>query len=143
MLVVAEVRFKYADEVGEADDCPPSVAFAADGEAYRWVMNPMSEECFFPAARKNPKRVLGKQEKEKCSLYALSMFNTLENARSRFLALEASVRNIRKTLGTHIARAELCSDDGIRTHPNSTGHFDFFETDGSDVKSKFRIVGEI
>jgi hypothetical protein len=121
--------FKYADKVSQFLGCPPSNFRTPDGTAYRWIHPHDSIRSFLPPGIKDPRRVLKGDSRNKCSLYALSFFNTEISARERFASLKANIcANVEKTLGTHIAAGNLCASHGISTFADRNGHFELFES---------------
>ncbi|MFC2970935.1 hypothetical protein ACFOJE_01730 [Azotobacter bryophylli] len=103
--------------------CPPLVAKPVSREAWRWIAYPQTDQCFLPVAVRNPRRLLEDPEKQ-CSAWGLSMFTSKEAAEAVFLKLEKKIRNIRKTIGSHVGRVSLGPADGLCTPPDKGGHFD-------------------
>ena len=90
-----------------------------------------------------PRRINSKQfskDKMKCSGYSLSLFNTLENAITKYAKLQKNMRNIKKTIGDHIALGSIDKTDGYVTEPNKHGHFDLHEFDDVNLKNKFSVI---
>lgn len=71
------------------------------------------------------------------------MFATEAQARARFGELERNNREIRKTIGTHLASLALTVAHGVQTPENSTGHFDLHEYEGTDLVPVSTIVGAL
>lgn len=131
---------KYASEFKSITDCPPPAAAARDGSAWRFVFDPVNEDSFIPAALQ-PSRPAGKATC--CSEWGLSMFTSETKATKRFQELVKSVPNIRKRIGTHLAKGNLTSDCGLCTEAGSNGHFDLHPEKGADLPARFSIVGEL
>ena len=145
MAAVAEIEYKYKEELAALGGCcPPADASPVDMVAFRYVKDPVSAQCFLPVALKDPRRVLDeKAHGAKCSMYGLSMYSSEASARTRFLALERQIKQIRKKIGSHLARGTLVPSDGVATHPNHAGHFDFFEIASSTVENRFEVMGRL
>ena len=71
------------------------------------------------------------------------MFATEEQARARFTHLEENNREIRKTIGTHLASLGLTTAHGVQTPENTTGHFDLHEYKDADLVSVSTLVGAL
>jgi hypothetical protein len=121
--------FEYQDDldgvVAEGEQCPPPAAHAIARKAWRWVNLPMTAECFKPVAMRNPRRLLQEDDpKKRCSCWALSMHDTEAQSIAAFKALEKKFKQIRKTIGSAVAYAELSPLHGASTLSDSYGHFD-------------------
>lgn len=107
------------------DQCPPSSSRAIAREAWRWVHMPMTAECFNPVAVRNPRRLLSEDDPAKqCSCWALSMHDTEAQSIAAFKALEKKFKQIRKTIGSAVAYAQLTPAHGLSTSSDNYGHFD-------------------
>lgn len=105
--------------------CPPNSAKVRKIVAWRWVFKPMTAQCFFPVAVRNPKKLLQLDAPRlKCSAWGLSMHISKEHSIAAFHALEESFDRIRKVIGTHVAVGELSAAHGVATSADSYGHFD-------------------
>lgn len=136
-------KLKYEDKIKELKNCPSKKAAEQELIAYRWVKNPITSECFNPVAIKTPKRVL-RSESEKCSSYALSMYNLEEKSIVAFKDLEKVNPKIRKTLGGWIAKGFIKKQHGLCTAPNpNNGHFDLYEYTELSIIDSFNIYMEI
>lgn len=133
---------KYADELKDIEtECPNSFASARNCTAYRFVSNPTTNNCFIPQAKKQPKRVQNESDaKKKCELWGLSMFDSLQNAEKRYNLLKKSFKNIKKTLGDHIAEGPITVSSGVCTKIAPSGHFDVYEYSSTNFRPLFRIV---
>lgn len=143
-------RLKYQNLIDEQklnSDCPNKNCRPVDNlEAFRWSFNPIAhEDNFLPKLlydRKKgiPTRINSSDDSVLCSCCALSMFSTLEKAKTKF---ESIPKLNRKLLGyTHIAKGVL-TNDGLISQINNQGHFDFFEYEEVDLKAKFVIIEEL
>jgi|GEM_PF-1180697 len=136
------MEFKYAEEMVLVDNCPPSDAVARETEAFRFVHEEIGDGRNFLCVWKlNPARKLA--EKERCSGLGLSFFISEECARKRYEHLSRSHRNIGKSLGTKLASGTLKNEDGRRSNPGSSGHFDFWEAVGVEFASRFVIIADL
>lgn len=137
------MELKYAQIINKIEDCPPIKAAPVSADGHRFVHSSITDQRnFLPAAMLNPRRKF-KDSHECCSGMALSMFDTKERAKTRYSVLRRMIRSIHQTIGTHLAKGTLTSEDGIATSPTSGGHFDFHEFDGVDLSTKFQIVEEL
>jgi len=71
------------------------------------------------------------------------MFTTEVQARARFAELEEKTREIRKTVGTHLAVVALSPAHGVQTLESLTGHFDLHEYEGVDLVSVSTVVEKL
>lgn len=116
---------KYQKYTKNIPNCPPSECKPANMEAFRFVFGDIDHRNnFLPALLIKPARRLSK-DSDRCSGYALSFFNTLEKAKSRYFELRKKHKNIGKNLGSHIAKGFINKTDSIVTEINKIGHFDF------------------
>lgn len=133
------LQYKYGIEINKLDNCPPADTQERNGEGYRFVFDEIGDERnFLPVLVLNPKRQI--TQTQECSGYALSFFDTLENARRKYESLLRSHRNIGKTLGTYIASGWISNADGFVSPTNAGGHFNLFEFSGCDLSATFQIV---
>ena len=135
---------KYESEMCKVANCPPSTYLQDDITAYRFVYDPMCDKSFLPQGVKSPSRIDKSRDGMKCSLLALSFFSSEDNAKKRYNELKKKMRNINKTLGSHIAKGRLNSSDGVRTEIcDRSGHFDFFEKKGVNLIPNFQIIFDL
>jgi len=141
------MSLKYHDMIKDLPDCPPITGKNITTDSYRFVFNDINHKNnFLPALIITPKRINSKifsEDRMKCSGYALSLFNKLENAIKRYVKLQKSVRNIKKTIGDHIASGLIDKSDGYVTEPNKHGHFDLHEFDDVHLKNKFSVIYDL
>lgn len=133
---------KYASELLDVQTlCPNSFSSAKNCTGFRFVSKPMTDECFIPQAKKNPRRIQNESDaKKKCELWGLSMFDSLYNAEKRYLLLKKSLKNIKETLGDHIAEGPITISSGVCSKISSNGHFDVYEYTGNQFQSSFKII---
>lgn len=139
---------EYQSEVTEVAKtgiaCPPELATESSREAYRWVFNPITERCFHPQAVRNPPRLLNERDPERrCSCWALSMHETLNQSISAFQALEKTFRNAKKVIGNSVAQGILAQADGLSTPADRSGHFDLHPYKASALTIKFSVVAAL
>lgn len=128
----------------EGSRCPPEdLVFANNAEAYRFTQNPISENCFLPVAAIKPNRLIGKKSEEQCSMYALSMFDTVEQAKRRMEKLTKINSELKNILGSWLAKGVLSNDLGMKTISDSKGHFDFHEFSVGSVSSCFIVTEKL
>lgn len=139
------MQFKYLVYLETLTNCPPNTCQTRNMNAYRFIFEDVDHQNNFkPVLIIDPKRVLGPDtEPVKCSGYALSFFDSSENARSRYKALTRSHKNIGQKLGSHIAKVQVDVMDGVCSEPNKSGHFDLHEYQETDFRHKILDVERI
>ncbi|HVA51351.1 MAG TPA: hypothetical protein VNH11_33730 [Pirellulales bacterium] len=122
---VRSERLKYADDLARLINCPPSDARQCQpSRVFRFVHDLITDERnFIPPAKLNPARKF-KDDEERCSAHALSMFISQPQAVSFFTGLKRRYPNIHKVLGANLSAGTLADTDGLATTPDSRGHFD-------------------
>ena len=134
-------QMKYASDLCTLSNCPPIGCKSIKKEAFRFVFNPICEKSFTPQGKKNPQRVSkSTNNSERCSLLGLSMFESEDCAIKRYKYLKKMVKNINKTLGSHLAKGTIQPQYGLITHPNNYGHYDLFEFKDVDLSTDFKIT---
>ncbi|HRJ42001.1 MAG: hypothetical protein KJZ86_18005 [Caldilineaceae bacterium] len=131
----------------DLEDCPPAYYESRDFIAYRFVFANLDHtNNFLPALKISPRRVNSPSfasDTARCLGYAFSLFDTLENARQRYRQISRFNRNFHKILGTHIARGQIESSEGLASPPDRHGHISLHEAESVDLVAKFRVVEEI
>lgn len=141
--------FKYSEELKEVAKRGanlPSLFVPYDTNAYRFVFRNNIPKSYIPAYLMSPKRVTKDEEKHKLSTsgYALSLFNTEDNAVKKYAELSASFRNIKLTIGDTVSYGVLTSKDGMISKTNSSnGHFDLYEFKGCDLAQRFTLLEDV
>lgn len=138
-------QWKYASDLASRVDCPPSGSQPRDRTAFRFVWNPIGPDSFVPIAfrpSRAPQRT-NRRGHSSCSAYGLSMFISEAQARTRFAELEEKNREIRKTIGTHLASLALTTAHGVQTPENRDGHFDLHEYQGADLVPVSNLLGTL
>lgn len=133
-----------------AIDCPPKSYVSLRIEAFRCVFEADDERNFKSQFEKDsekpkpPKRYNEMSDLEKCERMALSMFDSLDNAKRQFYFLRDEQQLNEKAylwLGTRVARAELNESDGVNETPvNKFGHFNHHPALGFDYHKRFKII---
>ncbi|WP_372772362.1 hypothetical protein [Mangrovibacterium sp.] len=143
-------NFKYQEDMKAIREqhnceCPAKHLKAISHmEAYRFVHEDINHKSnFLPQLKDEPARFIDNNGKKKCDYLSLSFFTKAESAKSRFSSLAKTVKNIHKTLGTHIAVGALDSNDGLKTEDCSSNHFDLYEFEEADLKNKFAIIDKL
>lgn len=138
------MQYKFQPEYNQLSEvCPPSAYVANEmGQVYRWVFDSIENpDNFRSQYHKNPKRFQLKSDYEKCQALALSMFNDLDGAKSRFLELaEVIGEKIYQTLGTKIASGYLTSTSGVNGPIERLGHFNHHPALESNYATHFIIL---
>jgi hypothetical protein len=143
------MRFKYEKFINQIPNCPPSDSQRQKITAFRFVFEDLAHENnFILVLSINPQRInTAKFHKnsDKCAGYALSFFNTLENAKKRYFELKykRGLKNIDKILGTHIAQGVIGENDGVVSKVDKHGHFNLHEIEHVDLKNQFSLIGAI
>jgi hypothetical protein len=139
--------FKYQNYINQlSEPCPPSNYQPKAMTAYRFVFEETSSKSknnFLPILMIQPKRQLNFNDTQKCQGYALSLFDTQENAEKRYLKLKKQIKNISKTLGTHLAEGQITQQDGVVSKTDNNGHFSLHEFNNTDLSSKFSIISSL
>lgn len=138
------MNMKYHNELQEIPSCPPPSCQARKMTAYRYVFSPVDVDGFIPQGMKSPGRISASNDNQfKCSLMGLSMFVSQHDAEARFRYLKGKYKNLKKTLGSHLAVGQLTPSMGVASVACSSGHFDFFEFQGISLVGDFSIVCEL
>lgn len=138
--------FKYQTELDQLSvKCPPETCLPTNTSAFRWVFDDMNDvRNFLPVFFQNPQRFLRKREEEKCLAIGLSMFDSVENAETRFRMM---LDNIGKAayvrFGTKIATAELTNTDGVSSQPDMSGHFTNYPLENHRYETRFVPVQQL
>jgi hypothetical protein len=139
------MTFYYEDIISKLEPkCPPESYLPIEREAFRWVFDSIDEpRNFLAQAEKNPKAIVDKPDEEKCEFYALSFFNTADNAKARFQFFSKLSKNAYKRLGTKIARGFLSKEDGLGGKIDQNGHFNFHHIRDHKFFTKFTIIDNL
>ena len=136
------MQWKYAADLSNHPECPPTTVRPHVGDAFRFVHSDLADERnFLPAAKLNPRRKL--RPHEQCFGFSLSLYVTRDTAVKRFTYLHSLHENFPKTAGDSLATCTLCETDGRACNFNLNGHFEFFESDTSDLRPMFSLVEKI
>ena len=71
------------------------------------------------------------------------MFDSIESAIAEFVALAKTVRNIRKTIGSHLAQGNIDASHGVVTPIEKNGHFNLFAAESAEFIGNFVITMEL
>lgn len=135
---------KYQDKLNSVPECPPVGCKKEQITAYRFVFDAMNNDSFLPVAIMDPSRIdNAREERIKCSMYALSMFVSEEKAMKHFNSLKKKNPNIAKSIGNNLAVGTIYPQDGLCSKPNRKGHFDMFEHVNTDLIPNFSISRQI
>ena len=147
------MRFHYQNDYDKLSvDCPPKSYTPKRMKAFRWVFEDIKDGRNFQSQYekhtkqpKPPKRYNDMSDAHKCDNMALSMFNSLENARKRFFFLKNEQpqpmnNNAYRFLGTHIAEGEIDEEDGVNQEPDRKGHFNHHPVENFDYSIKFNNI---
>jgi hypothetical protein len=127
--------------------CPPLDYQQQQRQAFRFVFlleSNNSVNNFLPVLIINPKgKLIPDNPEVQCQGYALSFFDTAENAKLRYGKLTRKRKALRKSLGTHLAQGVLQKDDGLMSRIGPGGHFSLHELKTVDLSGKFQIISEL
>jgi hypothetical protein len=141
-----EMQFKYHDYICEFKECPPKAYESRNLTGFRFVFHDLDcSNNYLPPLAINPKRINTPQFQKvdrKCQGYALSMFDSAENAKLRYIKLLKNIGNISKALGTHVAEFNITEFDGVVSENNQEGHFDLHEFQNISFIGRIRIISE-
>ncbi|WP_248725739.1 hypothetical protein [Enterobacter cloacae] len=137
------MKYMYNSHVGKLPQCPPANAQPAEVTAWRWTFNPFTDKCFSPIAILEPKRLLTIRDGQKCSCWALSMFESQMAAIKRMQQIELSIPNFKKNKGDHVSKVIITKVDGVATSPDNRGHFDFHPYKNFNAMVNAKVVGPI
>ena len=129
--------------IGGYANCPPTMCENKNIMGLRFVFSDFHPNNILPPLVINPKRVNGTRftkESTKCSGHALSMYNSLDNARKAYAKILKVAKNLPKTAGTHIAEFPISHEDGLVTSCNDEGHFDLHEYEGVDFANRMVVI---
>jgi hypothetical protein len=135
--------FEFEEDYNQlSEQCPPKSYNAQNlKEVFRWTFSDIEDERNFQTQfHKNPKRFLQKSDIEQCKALALSMFDNLEGAKSRFTELKEDFRNIYQSLGTNIAKGNISVNCGVNGNIERFGHFNHHPSKGIPAKKSFLIL---
>jgi len=140
------MRYKYQYFIQDFQNCPPSDWEAKNIDAFRFVFEDLNDHRnFIPNSVRNPTRDNSPKYKNdcygKCSGYALSFFDSLENAKKSYQAYKKSIPKFDRIAGTHIAKGKITVDDGVTSWVGESGHFDLHEFENNYLKLRFNIAG--
>jgi len=135
--------YKYEEQLAEHKPCPPRSLTCFAGTAFRFNGEQIDGSAFLPQAISNAQILAGKEKSHCCSLFALSMYESLEKLRNKAqIALETQP-NMLKRLGTFFVEIEIKDCDGERTKANTFGHFDFFERSCFEATSAIKAHAKL
>lgn len=118
------VALKYHRELSAIDGCPGSV-HPCDCVGYRSVHEELGHpRNFEPTALIDPGRLGRSSSAEtRCSLWGLSMYDTLDRLRNMVSRVEKTNTKFRDLVGHYYVVLQLAPGDGRRTNAKK-GHFD-------------------
>jgi hypothetical protein len=139
------MAWKYQKEIENISNCPPDNYEEKYKIAFRWVFKEVNHpNNFRPPLAIEPTRINKGQFKNNpekiCEGHALSLYDTVDNARASYLMLKKRRRKIEQTLGTHIAKGVIAKTNGVVSERDKYGHFNLHEYENIDLKSKFEWI---
>lgn len=141
-------KFKYQEDMDSitADGCVcPRDVFAVNQiDSFRFVFDDINHPYnFLPQLKQQPTRFNSKSSSQKCRFLSLSFYSDIINARQQYEALKSNFPNFTKNVGNCIANGVLNSKDGLASEEDIYTHFDFYEFEDTDLKSKFKIIDQL
>lgn len=139
------MRLKYQKELDffiENGYQLPKLFLPSSKEAYRYVFSKDIQNNHIPPHKLHPSR-LKQQIKDgnvDLSGYALSNFETLNQAVTFYRYLRKSCKNVKKQIGDSLSFGVLKSKDGMITFSDSSGLFDLYESEVCDLNTTFNII---
>jgi hypothetical protein len=125
--------FKYEPEIARLACDLARFTERIERDAFCWAFSPVTDDRNFV-----PRAITIKRDE--CASWALSFFETEQQAKKRMQALMRKNPNIYLKLGTHIASGKLNRENGVSEDCSSDGHFNHHEYDGNDFKQTFTII---
>jgi len=119
--------YLYQEHLNQAGgDCPPKDGYQPINQTVIRIVfeegHPKAENNFVPVGLISPKRLdQATDEFERCQMFGLSFFQTLEQARKRLVG----IKNFEQKLGTHLAQVVVIEKDGIASKTDRNGHITF------------------
>jgi hypothetical protein len=137
-------RLKHLDFLSQIENCPSDDYVEINANVYRWIHAEKNENDFKPLNLiKSPPQRLIDDSDLMCMGYGLSMFDSLENAVSKYRDLHRNKRANQKRIfvedkGTMVANLQVTEEDGIANTPHKTnyGHFTFYEYEDKNLSGK-------
>ena len=131
-------------EIGIAELCPPIECISTEMQAFRFTYELIEDKRNFePVYIKQPRRFNDKSDAEKCSAFGISLFQSEDQALTKYNALQNNIRNIGKAIGTHLAKGKIDYDCGIITPIDEEGHFDLHESNTCNLHNDFIVIKKI
>lgn len=145
-----EPVLKYKSEIDKHGittiGCPDKAVAPQNIIAFRLVWSPIDhKDNFLPniiieVIRKIPfvyAKDKGKREIQICSRCSISLYNSLENVQCMW---DNASAKFKENFGyTHIAEGEINEGDGLVGSISKVGHFGFYEYDGANIFTKFKL----
>lgn len=144
-IIMCKKDLKYNALIKNIVACPADSHTPKDIETvYRLVKSEtLTEKDFQPPAILDPARAIVCADKRKCSMYALSLFDSTTNIKNNFNKLKKRHQNIEKSIGGIIAKGPITQEDGLSSQFTSKGHMDLHEFEGIKLHSIFVIEGNV
>lgn len=144
-----EKKLKYKQLLKEFPNCPPTSFVQVERQAFRWAHATICSNDFLPMnIISDPSPRILDDNDLMCMGYGLSMFDTKENALSRYKWVYEKLREHQQfqfvdDKGDSIALVELIKEDGLADDPNKYGHFTFHEFDAVDLSKRVKYIYNI
>jgi hypothetical protein len=144
-------KLKYQELLSQFPNCPSANYKEIQIKAFRWVHSVEHENDYKPINLINtpPQRLLDETDKM-CMGYGLSLFDSFENAYSKFKGLYFKQRDHLKSIfisdkGQCVATLDLSYSDGLGNEPDvrNYGHFTFHEYGSTNMREKIKSISTI
>lgn len=140
--------FKYSEQIRELIDRgimldETITALQNEMVAYRFAHSEANNNNHKPVYVISPRRIISPISQLSTSGYALSCFNTEDNAESAYRSLSRNFKKISQTIGDALTSGSITSSDGMITSIETSGHFDLYEYSSCDLNVSFTLVKQL
>jgi hypothetical protein len=142
-IMPKQLKYQWLIDREKLHGCPFEHCTERTIEAFRWVYADIKDSRnFMPKLlldeqSKAPRRMNSDADDFKCSCCGLSMFVSLDAARTKYQGFTSRTK---KLLGyTHIASGIVNPEVGLSGKANQHGHFDLFEYESIELDNVFEI----
>lgn len=140
---VAAPQYRYREQISKLKKCPRNADQPFDDSCYRIVHQDIAHpDNFLPKAVLEPHYIQERGTKDCCLAWGLSLWENLQQIRTRVSGAAKSAVRLRLKLG-YYAELNLTAQDGRRTKAGEKGHFTFYEYDTFDAKARVKDHGPL
>lgn len=137
---------KYQKEIEQLNPDFTGFSEVEERTSYRWVFEGNDPRNFLPIYKIDEKRYKREVEKGKANFrgWALSFYQSEEDAKKELLYWVKDKPEKFKKLGTHISKGNIIKEDGLCEEScDERGHFDHFENINVELYGRFEIVQKV